>query len=53
MASLILDQWREQVDGMMSRSAAEQLAAAFRLAEEVKRFDFSGVPPATKTKRYR
>jgi serine/threonine-protein kinase HipA len=53
MSSTILSQWRELVDGWMSGKAIDQLVSAFRLAEEVKAFDFSSIPEPAKSKRYR
>ena len=53
MASLILVQWRDRVGDRMSGNAVDQLSAAFRLAEEVRVFDFSAVPTATRTRRYK
>lgn len=53
MASLILDRWRALIGSRMAASAVDQLAIAFRLAEEVRLFDFATVPSPRKTKRYR
>lgn len=53
MAALILEQWRERVHANMSGPAIEQLALAFRLAEEVRGTDFASIPQPSRTKRYR
>jgi serine/threonine-protein kinase HipA len=53
MAALILGQWRERIGGRMSGHAIDQLLSAFRLADEIKVFDFSGIPAPVRTRRYK
>ncbi|WP_051937816.1 type II toxin-antitoxin system HipA family toxin [Ferriphaselus sp. R-1] len=53
MSSLILEQWRTHIGEEMSGAAIDQLVPAFRLAEEVRAFDFAGLPPPVKARRYR
>lgn len=52
MASVITGQWRERIGDQMSGIAIDQLAAAFRLAEEVRDFDFAVLPVPSKSRRY-
>ncbi|KXS32264.1 MAG: HipA domain protein [Candidatus Gallionella acididurans] len=53
MTSLILEQWRDRIGGQMSAKVIDQLASAFRLADEVRSFDFSTVPATRQTRRYK
>lgn len=52
MASVITGQWRGRIGDQMSGVAIDQLAAAFRLAEEVRGFDFAALPAPSKSRRY-
>lgn len=52
MASVITGQWRGRIGDQMSGVAIDQLAAAFRLAEEVRSFDFAALPAPSKSRRY-
>lgn len=52
MASLITGQWRERIGDQMGGVAIDQLVAAFRLAEEVRGFDFAALPAPSKSRRY-
>lgn len=53
MAALVIGQWRERIGGRMSGHAIDQLSSAFRLADEIKAFDFSAVPAPLRTRRYK
>lgn len=52
MSMLILEQWRDRVAPQMATLAVEQMNTAFRLSEEMQRFDFASIPAPRKRKRY-
>jgi len=54
MAGLVLDQWRGHIrDGWMTGGSIDILKKAFRLAEEVAKFDYAALPLPARSKRYR
>ena len=52
ISAIILEQWRQHIGDQMSSPAVDQLVMAFRLAEEVRQFDFASLPPHVRSRRY-
>jgi serine/threonine-protein kinase HipA len=52
MAQIVHERWRSFIGNQMVGAAVDQLLPAFRLADEVLRFDFSTIPSPSKSKRY-